>query len=39
MWPDKIVGTEGVITLSSFDGVSYEEKSSFMMSLAFDYQY
>ena len=39
MWLDKIVGTEGVITISSFDGVSYREKGSFMMSWTFDYQY
>jgi UDP-N-acetylglucosamine 3-dehydrogenase len=39
MWLDKVVGTEGVITISSFDGVSYKEKGSFMMSWAFDYQY
>jgi UDP-N-acetylglucosamine 3-dehydrogenase len=39
MWLDKIVGTEGVITISSFDGVTYRDKGSFMMSWAFDYQY
>jgi UDP-N-acetylglucosamine 3-dehydrogenase len=37
-WLDKIVGTEGVITISSFDGVSNKEKGSFMMSRAFDYE-
>ncbi len=38
-WLDKIVGTDGVITISSFDGVTYKDKGSFMMSRAFDYQY
>ena len=39
MWLDKIVGTEGVITISSFDGVTYKDKGSFMMSWAFDYRH
>jgi predicted dehydrogenase len=39
MWLDKIMGTEGIITISSFDGVSYKEKGSFMMSWTFDYQH
>jgi predicted dehydrogenase len=39
MWLDKIAGTEGIITISSFDGVSYKDKGSFMMAWTFDYQY
>lgn len=39
MWLDKIVGTEGVITISSFDSVTYKDQSSFMMSQAFDYRH
>lgn len=39
MWLDKIVGTEGVITISSFDGVTYMDKGAFMMSWSFDYRH
>jgi predicted dehydrogenase len=37
-WLDKIVGTGGTITISSFDDVAYTGKGSFMMSQAIDYQ-
>jgi predicted dehydrogenase len=37
-WLDKVVGTGGVITISSFDDIAYTGKGSFMMSQAIDYQ-
>jgi len=38
MWLDKIVGTKGVITISSFEDVIYSRESSFMMGMAVDYR-
>ncbi|GBC71099.1 scyllo-inositol 2-dehydrogenase (NAD(+)) [Candidatus Calditenuaceae archaeon HR02] len=38
MWLDKIVGTKGVITISSFGDVSYQEGVSFMMAWTVDYR-
>jgi len=37
MWLDKIIGTRGVITISSFGDISYDEGASFMMVWAADY--
>lgn len=39
MWLDKIIGTKGVITISSFSDVSYQEEGSFMMTWTADYKY
>lgn len=38
MWLDKIIGTKGVITISSFEDIIYSKEASFMMGMAVDYR-